>query len=287
MFEDICENVYIYIYFFFEYIHVCVRVARLTASVQALSQSAVPWMAPEVLQAGGNWLWILLTKILELQGESQWPMACVSSLVIFVVWNWFFSNGWWITQCCLFVFGGTPDFSLRLGGIASKHFQRYLVLGLLDGIVTSVLIALGCGFQVSIGQFVKTVQGSVHRRWLGSADLWSSGDGGWWMVTDPVDEFLDPFRCSKVEVVLGIPNFIWLSHSQKMLGVKDGQGNSRHFGYLGLGANSTPKVAVKMCHFNLLFATSNQALLAKPNHKTQKKKNMTRYNLALDTRTLP
>lgn len=44
------------------------------------------------------------------------------------------------------------------------------------------------------------------------------------MVTDPVDEFLDPFRCSKVAVVLGIPNFIWLSHSQKMLGVKDGQG---------------------------------------------------------------
>lgn len=110
MFEDICENVYIYIYFFFEYIHVCVRVARLTASVQALSQSAVPWMAPEVLQAGGNWLWILLTKILELQGESQWPMACVSSLVIFVVWNWFFSNGWWITQCCLFVFGGNSWF---------------------------------------------------------------------------------------------------------------------------------------------------------------------------------
>ena len=26
--------------------------ARLAASVQALSQSAVPWMAPEVLQAG-------------------------------------------------------------------------------------------------------------------------------------------------------------------------------------------------------------------------------------------
>ena len=146
---------YIYIYIYvYEYIHVCDRVARLAASVQALSQSAVPWMAPEVLQAGVNWPWILLTKILELQGESQWPMACVSSLVIFVVWNWFFviDDGSRSVACLflgeLLVFAARRDCFQALPAI----FGPWVAWWYRD----LSLIALGCGFQVSIGQLVKT-----------------------------------------------------------------------------------------------------------------------------------
>lgn len=49
-----CVKMYIYIYMFLSTYMYVTAAARLAASVQALSQSAVPWMAPEVLQAGVN-----------------------------------------------------------------------------------------------------------------------------------------------------------------------------------------------------------------------------------------
>lgn len=54
MFEDMCENVYIYIFMFMSTYMYVTALRDLLERVQALSQSAVPWMAPEVLQAGVN-----------------------------------------------------------------------------------------------------------------------------------------------------------------------------------------------------------------------------------------
>ena len=162
-----CIYKYIYIYVY-EYIRVCNCSCETCCQRSGLVPISGTMDGTRGASGWGNWPWILLTKILELQGESQRP--------IFVVWNWFFCNRWWITQCCLFVFGGNSWFSLRLGGIASKHFQRYLVLGLLDGIVTSVWLRWVAASRWRLVSWLKR-SGIWNRRWLGFLDLWSRSGG--------------------------------------------------------------------------------------------------------------
>ena len=141
--------------------------ARLAASVQALSQSAVPWMAPEVLQAG------------EIDRGFCWPKSwnCrekANGQYLLYEIDFFVTDDGSRSVACLFL-GGTPGFRCASEGLLPSTSSDIWSLGcLMVWWPQSDCVGLRLP---GVDWSVLKRSGIWNRRWLGFLDLWSRSGG--------------------------------------------------------------------------------------------------------------